>query len=101
MHYSIDCYVAKALPMNYQITAPRPFMHGMHVAKTRFVNLLSTEVLNSLEKIVMATDGRAFHGTTQRGVDKITLLMTSFPYKQCQGTPITCLLYIGRKECKG
>ena len=34
MHYSIDCYVAKALPVKYQIT----FMHGMYsVAKTRFV----------------------------------------------------------------
>ena len=29
MHYSIDCYVAKALPMKYQITAHGSFMHGM------------------------------------------------------------------------
>ena len=30
MHYSIDCHLAKALlPVKYQITAHRPFMHGM------------------------------------------------------------------------
>ena len=29
MHYSIDCYVAKALPVKYQITAHRPFIDGM------------------------------------------------------------------------
>ena len=30
VHYSIDCYVAKALlPVKYHITAHRPFMHGM------------------------------------------------------------------------
>ena len=29
-HYSIDCYVAKALlPVKYPITAHRPFIHGM------------------------------------------------------------------------
>ena len=29
MHYSIDCSVAKALPVKHQITACRPFMQGM------------------------------------------------------------------------
>ena len=29
--YSIDCYVTKALlQVKYQITAHRPFMHGMY-----------------------------------------------------------------------
>ena len=51
MYYDIDCYGAKALPLKYQITAHRPFMHGIYIAKTEFVTLLSTKVLNSLEKL--------------------------------------------------
>ena len=31
MYYDIDCYGAKALPLKYQITAHRPFMHGMYI----------------------------------------------------------------------
>ena len=50
-HYNIDCIVAKALPMKYHITAHRLLIHAWHVAKTRFVTLLSTRVLNSLEKL--------------------------------------------------
>ena len=59
MHYSIGCYVAKALPVKYQIT----FMHGMYnVAKTRFVTLLVvSKVLNSLEKLSWL-QRRAFRG---------------------------------------
>ena len=47
MHYSIDSYVTKALPVKYRITAHSPFILA---AKTRFVTLPSTKVLNSSEK---------------------------------------------------
>ena len=50
MYYGIDCYAAKALPVKYQIAAHRPFMHAWHVAKTKFVTLLSTKVFNSFKK---------------------------------------------------
>ena len=52
--YSIDCYVAKALPVKYQITAHRHVAKTRFVAKTKFVTLLSTKVLNSLEIVVIA-----------------------------------------------
>ena len=49
MHYSIDCYVAiKGLPVKHQILAQRP-IHAWHVAKTRFVTILPTEVLIAQE----------------------------------------------------
>ena len=48
IHYSIDCYVTKAL---LQITSHRGHSYMAYVAKMRFVTLLSTEVLNSLEKL--------------------------------------------------
>ena len=47
---ALNCYVAKAL-LKYQITAHRPCM--AYIAKTRFVTLLSTKMLDTLEKIVM------------------------------------------------
>ena len=61
MHYSIDCYVAKALPVKYVANHSTQAIHACHVAKTRFVTLLSTEVLNSLEKLSWL-QRRAFHG---------------------------------------
>ena len=40
----LNCYVAKALLVKYQITAHPPCM-DIHVAKTRFVTLLSAKML--------------------------------------------------------
>ena len=51
MHYSIGCYVAKALFTSEVSDHSTQAIHGWHVAKTRFVTLLSTKVLNSLEKL--------------------------------------------------
>ena len=59
MHYSIDCHVLP--PIKYQITAHRPCTHAWHAAKIRFVTLLFTKVLNSLEKLSWLQT-RAFHG---------------------------------------
>ena len=56
MHYSIDCYVASEVS-DHSTQA----IHAWHVAKTRFVTLLSTKVLNSLEKLSWL-QRRAFHG---------------------------------------
>ena len=64
MHYSIDCYVAKALlPVKYQITSTQA-IHAWHVAKTRFVTLLSTKVLNRLRNIVMVAEKSFSRGST-------------------------------------
>ena len=42
MHYSIDCYVAKAiLPASEVSYHSTQAIHAWHVAKTRFVTLLS------------------------------------------------------------
>ena len=50
MHYIIDCYVAKALLPVHEVSNNRTqAIHACHVAKTRFVTLLSTKVLNSLK----------------------------------------------------
>ena len=57
MHYSIDCYVAKALPVKKCTQA----IHAWHVAKIEVVTLLSTKVLIILEKLSWL-QRRAFHG---------------------------------------
>ena len=43
IQYRNELLVAKALAVKYQIAAQMPFTHGMYVAKTRFVTLLSTK----------------------------------------------------------
>ena len=49
VHYSIDCYAAKSLPMKYLYHSPQA-IHAWRVAKTRFVaNSTVYTVLNSLE----------------------------------------------------
>ena len=60
MHYSIDCYVAKALATSELSDHSTQDIHAWHVAKTSFVTLLSTNVLNSLEKLSWL-QRRAFH----------------------------------------
>ena len=63
MHYSIDCYVAKALlPVKYQITAHRPFMHGMQLKQGLLLYCL--QVLNRLTKIVMVAEKNFSWGST-------------------------------------
>ena len=52
--------VAKALPVEVSDHSTQA-IHAWHVAKTRFVALLSTQVLNSLEKLSWL-QRRAFHG---------------------------------------
>ena len=53
------------LPVKYQITAHRPFMHGMQLNEV--VTLLSTKVLNSLEKLSWL-QRRAFHGIVPHNI---------------------------------
>ena len=49
MHYSIDCYAAKSLPMKY-LDSSAQAIHAWHVAKMKFVaNSTVYRVLNSLE----------------------------------------------------
>ena len=55
MYYSIDCYVAKALYTSEVSDQSTQAIHAWHVAKTRFVTLLSLEKLSWLQR-------RAFHG---------------------------------------
>ena len=55
----LNCYVAKALLVKYQITAHPPWM-DIHVAKTRFVTLLSTKMLNTSK--LSCLQRRACHG---------------------------------------
>ena len=50
---ALNCYIAKALPVKYKITA-----------HTRFVILLSAKVLNSLEGTVMIAEGSLSWGGT-------------------------------------
>ena len=50
---TLNCYVARLYQWSIrsQLTG-----HSWHIAKTRFVTLLSTKMLNSLEKIVMLAE---------------------------------------------
>ena len=67
IQYRNELLVAKALAVKYQITAHRPFTHAWIVAKTRFVTLLSTKVLNSLEKLscMVVDKSLSWNGTPQ------------------------------------
>ena len=51
IHYSIDCYVANYDFTNEMSNHSTQAIHALHVAKARFVTLLSTKVLTSLEKL--------------------------------------------------
>ena len=51
------------LPVNYQITAHRPW----HIVKMRFVTLPSTKLLNSLEEIVMLAEKSLSRAVPQNG----------------------------------
>ena len=61
MHYSTDCYEAIKGCTSEVSDHSTQTIHAWHVAKTRFVTLLSTKVLNSLEKLSWL-QRRAFHG---------------------------------------
>ena len=58
-----NCYAAKALLIKVSDYSTQA-MYAWHVAKMRFLSLLSTKVLNSLEKIV-AEKSLSWSGTTQ------------------------------------
>ena len=49
----LNCYVTKALLVKYQITAHPPCM-DIHIAKTRFVTLLPTKMLNTWKIVMLA-----------------------------------------------
>ena len=62
MHYSIDCYVAKALPCSEVSDYSTQAIYAWHVAKTICLQLYCPQrVHNSLEKLAWL-QRRAFHG---------------------------------------
>ena len=58
MYYSIDGFTSEVSDHSTQA------IHAWHVAKTRFVTLLSTKVLNSLEEVVMVAEKSFSWGST-------------------------------------
>ena len=48
---ALDCYAAKALPCSDKSGHSTQAMHVWHIAKTKFVTLLSAKVVNSLEMV--------------------------------------------------